>query len=55
MNRHGETRNPCTTLVGKPEGTGPLRRYPYRYDDNIKMDLKRNTVWICSPNSLGLG
>jgi hypothetical protein len=27
-------------LVGKPEGKGPLRKYRYRWEDNIKMDLQ---------------
>jgi hypothetical protein len=32
---HGEKRNSCRILVGKPEGKGP-----YRWEDNIKMDLR---------------
>jgi hypothetical protein len=39
-----------TILVGKQEGKGQFRRFPYRYDDNVKTDLRRNIVWICSPN-----
>ena len=37
-------------LVGKPEGNRPLGRPRYRWEDNIKMDLKevecRGMDWI---------
>jgi hypothetical protein len=37
--RIGEKRNVYKLLVGKPEGTGPLRRPRCMWIDNIKMDL----------------
>jgi hypothetical protein len=36
----GEGRGMYTVLVGKPEGTRPLGRPRYRWDDNIKIDLQ---------------
>jgi hypothetical protein len=36
---HGEKRNSCTVLVGKPEGKRSLGRHRRRLEDNIKMDL----------------
>jgi hypothetical protein len=33
-------RNPCRTLVGKPEGKIPLRSPTRRLIDNVKMDLR---------------
>jgi hypothetical protein len=38
---HGEKRNACRILVGKPEGKRPLGRLKLRWDDNIKMDLRQ--------------
>jgi hypothetical protein len=35
-----EKRNGYTILVGKPEGKRQLARSRYRWEDNIKMDLK---------------
>jgi hypothetical protein len=37
---HGERRNACRVLVGRPEGKRPLGRATRRWDDNIKMDLR---------------
>jgi hypothetical protein len=37
---HGEKRNACRILVGKPEGKRPLGRPRRRWEDNIKMDLR---------------
>jgi predicted DNA-binding protein with PD1-like motif len=37
---HGEVRNACKILVGKPEGKSPLRRPRRRKEDNIKTDLR---------------
>jgi hypothetical protein len=37
---HGEKRNSCRVLVGKPEGRRPLGRPRRRWEDNIKVDLK---------------
>jgi hypothetical protein len=36
----GEKRNAYRILVGKPEGKRPLGRPRYRWEDNIKMDLR---------------
>jgi hypothetical protein len=38
--RMGPKRNAYSILVGKPEGTRPLRRPRRRWVDNIKMDLR---------------
>jgi len=38
--RMGERRGIYRVLVGKPEGTRPLGRPRYRWEDNIKMDLQ---------------
>jgi hypothetical protein len=35
-----EEINACRFLVGKPEGKRPLGRLRFRWEDNIKMDLK---------------
>jgi hypothetical protein len=37
----GEKRNAYRVLVGKPEGKSPLGRSEYRWEDNIKMDLRK--------------
>jgi hypothetical protein len=37
--RIGEKRRAYSMLVGKPEGTRPLGRHKYTWEDNIKMDL----------------
>jgi hypothetical protein len=43
-------RGEACTVVGKPEGKGPLRRPGCRWEDNIKMDLQEVTCggmdWI---------
>jgi hypothetical protein len=36
----GEGRGVYRISVGKPEGTGPLRRPRLRWEDNIKMYLQ---------------
>jgi len=38
--RMGKGRDVHRVLVGKPEGTRPLRRPRRRWEDNIKMDLR---------------
>jgi hypothetical protein len=35
----GEVRGACNILVGRPEGSRPLRRPRRRWDYNIQMDL----------------
>jgi hypothetical protein len=37
---HGERRGVYRVLVGIPEGKIPPGRPKYRWEDNIKMDLK---------------
>jgi hypothetical protein len=39
--RMGEKRNACRILVGKPGGKRPLGRPRRRWEDNIKMDLRK--------------
>jgi hypothetical protein len=43
----GEKRYACRILVGKPEGERELARPSYRWEDNIKMDLRKwdGVVW----------
>jgi hypothetical protein len=36
----GERRGAYRVLVGKPEGRRPLERLMYRWENNIKMDLR---------------
>ena len=43
MTHMGERRDACRVVVGKHVGKGPLGRWKYRWDDNIKMDLK--AIW----------
>ena len=38
----GERRGTCRVLVGKPEGKRPHGRPLHRWEDNIKMDLKKS-------------
>jgi hypothetical protein len=40
MQQKWEIRNAYRMLVRKPEGKIPLRRPRYRWEDNIKIDLK---------------
>jgi hypothetical protein len=39
--RLGEVRGACNILVGRPEVRRPLGRPRRRWDDNIKMDLRK--------------
>jgi hypothetical protein len=36
----GEKMNAYSTLMGKPEGKRPVGRPRYKWEDNIKMDLR---------------
>jgi len=38
--RMGEMRNAFKIMVGKPEGRRPFGRPRYRWEDNIRMDLR---------------
>jgi hypothetical protein len=40
----GQKRNVYRILLGKPEGKRPLGRRRHGWVDNIKMDLKRDTM-----------
>jgi hypothetical protein len=37
---HRDMRNSYKILTGKPEEMGPLRKYRYSWEDNIKIDFK---------------
>jgi hypothetical protein len=37
---HGEKRNACSILTGKPEGRRPLRTLRLRWEDSTKLDLR---------------
>jgi hypothetical protein len=41
VERIGEGRDLCRVLVENPEGKRPLGRPRLRWEDNIKMDLKK--------------
>jgi hypothetical protein len=47
----GEMGNAYNILVGKLEGKIPLVRPRYRWEDNIRIDLRemgwKSVVWIC--------
>jgi hypothetical protein len=40
--RMGERRGVYRVLVGRPEGKRPLGRPSHRWEDNIKIDFRRN-------------
>jgi hypothetical protein len=40
---HAEERNSYRILVEKPEGKRPLGRHRRRWEDNIKMDLRKQS------------
>jgi hypothetical protein len=42
----GEMRSTYSILVGKPEGKRPVGKPRYRWEDNIRMDL-REIGWKC--------
>ena len=44
--RMGERRGVYRVLVGKPEGKSPLGRPRCRWEDNIKMDLRKYDVGV---------
>jgi hypothetical protein len=50
---HGEMRNACKILFGKPEDRRPLGRPRRKWEDNINMDLREIGVgdmdWIHLP------
>jgi len=38
---HGEVRNVYKILIGKPEGNRPLGKHWRRWEDNIRMDVRK--------------
>jgi hypothetical protein len=44
MQHMGKMRNVYRILVGKPEGKKPLRRHKHRWEDTIKMDLRKMSL-----------
>jgi hypothetical protein len=42
--RMGKMRNAYQILVTKPEGNRPLGRPEHRWEDNIKMNLRK--IWL---------
>jgi hypothetical protein len=49
---HGEGRGVYRVLVGRAKGKRPLERHKYRWEDNIKMDLRE--IWIDVANWIQL-
>jgi hypothetical protein len=41
----GATRSAYRILMGKSEGKRPLGRPRYRWVDNIKINLLKDTIW----------
>jgi hypothetical protein len=41
VTRIGEITNANKVLIGKPKGMRPLRRPRCRWEDNIRMDLRK--------------
>jgi hypothetical protein len=44
--RLGEERDVCRDLVGKSDGKEPLGRPRHRWEDNIRMDLRKWDVGV---------
>jgi hypothetical protein len=42
-----EMRNIYESLVGKPEGQGPLRRCKCSWEDYVRMNIKETGCGIC--------
>jgi len=43
---YGERRSVYRVLVGKPEAKTPLGKPRFRWEDNIKMDMKWDGVHV---------
>jgi len=54
ITRMGEIRNIYKIMAGKSEGKRPLGRPRCRWNDNIKLDLRRDKVGSCGLGSFGL-
>jgi hypothetical protein len=53
--RMGEERKVYKFLVGKPEGKRPLGRPRRRWEDGIRMDLRKIGLGGCGLDSTGSG
>jgi hypothetical protein len=53
--RIGEERNVYNVLMGKPEGKRPLGRPMRRWEDKIRIDLKRDWLGECRLDPVGSG
>jgi hypothetical protein len=53
--RMGEGRNVYRVLVGKPEEKRPIERRRRRWEDGIKMDLRKSGWGGCGVDSPGSG
>jgi hypothetical protein len=53
-NTHRQERNSYRTLVGKPEGKGPIRTLRRSWEDSIEMELKKQD-WVNGLDSSGSG
>ena len=40
-------QNVYRVLVGKPEGKRPLQSFRLRWEDSVKLHLKRNGIRVC--------
>jgi hypothetical protein len=43
----GEMRNAERIVVGKPEGKRPLGRPRHKWEDNIKIDIRKVGLRVC--------
>jgi hypothetical protein len=50
-----ETRNAYRNLVTKPEGKRPFQRGGHRWEDNIRMVLRKIRVGRCGLDTSGSG
>jgi hypothetical protein len=50
-----EMRNADKLEIRKLQENKPLGKNVHRLEDNIKMDIKKNMAWKCTPDSSDLG
>jgi hypothetical protein len=53
--RMEEMRNACKILVGKPKGNRPFRRSKFKWEGNIRMDLKEKDFVTSRTGFIWLG
>ena len=53
--RKGDRRGVYRVLIGKPEGRRPLGRPRRRWEDNIKMDVRKVWMWGYGLDRAGSG